>query len=164
MSASVRISMKVARQLEADAGNVWADRGAIGELSAAIFRAERASTRRIVAKKPKEAKRKAKREETSEIREAVMNRARGNCEACGRPCSEVSPLEMDHFFGRAKTQQTTMNCWALCHGCHLDKTNNHPSSAWWLSRFYGHAEWHGYWDVAKRAKRRLAFVNARGGK
>jgi 5-methylcytosine-specific restriction endonuclease McrA len=90
---------------------------------------------------------KAHRQSTNEIRTAVMQRAQGRCEGCGRVCS-VFDLQMDHFFGgsgRRRQQQSVETCWALgrlC--CHPDKTDNKPNAAHWRAKWREHCRTHGY--------------------
>lgn len=110
----------------------------------------------------RETKRLTKREETAEIRKAVMRRAEFQCECCGAVATSLMPLELDHFWGRGKAQQTECNCWALCHHCHHDKTNNAPSAAHWLREFAMHAQKYGLSVERQTAIRRLAFVETRG--
>lgn len=93
------------------------------------------------------------------LREAVLERAGGTCECgCGQPLFRA---EIDHAFGRARAEESLETCWALTPRCHFAKTNNSPSAAHWLTRFEAHAEAHGYFAAAARARTRLFFVNAR---
>lgn len=158
MSAQVKLSLRAAR-------NVYdfcdPNSPSARELEAAIARATRASATRKRLGAPKRAKKASKREETQAIRAAVMERARGRCEACGVP-SVV--LELDHQHGRGKAPQSVENCRALCPLCHREKTLSRPSAAHWLKDFAAHCDVYGYAAEAKRARARLSFVEARGGK
>lgn len=159
MTASVKLSLRAAqallsyRPLELTTSREW------GELSDAIARAERASKTRARLAKPKREKKATKREETVLVRVLVMARADGRCESCG---ASAVPLELDHQHGRGKAPQSRFNCRALCLHCHREKTLSRPSAAHWLEDFIQHAERHGYTAEAKRARARLAFVEARG--
>lgn len=118
-------------------------------------------------------RRKEKRKElteaiaaTSEVRRMVMLRAAGQCEARAIRGGlhtfrcRTQGSEFDHFFGRARSESVE-TCWFLCTACHRLKTENKPSSAWWLEAFLSHAELYGYTDAAERAKARLNFVQVR---
>ena len=95
-----------------------------------------------------------------EVREAVIRRALWKCECgCGRA---IPPGEVDHFFGRAKADETVATCWVLTPRCHFEKTNNHPTAGEWLNRFVRHADRHGYTDARNRAQLALLWKEARG--
>ena len=83
-----------------------------------------------------------------------MERASGYCERCFHWAGE--DLHADHFFGRAKAEETPANVWALCVSCDHMKTNNQPHAQIWLQWFSLHASLHGYADAAKRAQDKLA--------
>lgn len=83
-----------------------------------------------------------------------MKRADGHCESCFRFFGDDG--RADHFFGRAKSEETEANVWGLCVSCDHDKTNNNPSARIWLERFGLHCALHGYVEAAKRAKDKLA--------
>lgn len=130
--------------------------GAANELAAALKpkrSVKLAATRRT-------AKRETKKEETARIREAVMARCAGYCEWCGTAGPDRR-LELDHFFGRVRVQQSERTCWMLCPACHFSKTRNVPSATVWLERFIGHAGSLGYHEEAGMATRRLGMVQAR---
>lgn len=150
---SVRISAKTAQvALDILVPSQWTNR-AIAELEAAL------KPKRSVklARARKAVKAKTKREETAEIRAAVMKRADGACEACRRLFTEDMPGQMDHMFSR-REPQTERSCWALCFGCHKIKTLNSPSAEAWLRGFWGHALKHGFREEAERARRRLESI------
>lgn len=126
------------------------------EVERAIVSAERASSLRASRRQARGEKKAAKREATSEVREAVMVRALGHCECCGAFVGETH-LQLDHLEGRARSESVE-TCWALCFGCHYSKTNNCPSARVWLERFTAHALAHGYAEAAERARRRLEGV------
>lgn len=121
-----------------------------------------APRRKSAAVRKTEAKRRAKRTETSAIYDAADDRAAGRCEACGLLFETSDGPELDHFRGRGKAQQTIENCWLLHRTCHHQRTNNSPSAAYWLERFIIHADKHGYAAEAARARVRLATVRTRG--
>lgn len=157
---TVRISLKTARRLlevcELPDNLVSAVQlSAVGALKAAM-----SPKRSVVAsRKRKDSKKKTKREETAEIRAAVMKRAAGGwCEAGRDECPPPS-LELDHFFGR-RGPQSERTCWALCWRCHKDKTSNFPSAGEWLRRFIDHCQKYGYHAEAERARARLHGVVA----
>lgn len=102
------------------------------------------------------AKRAAHREETARIREAVMTRAGGYCEACGGPATGTDPLVLDHMLGgigRRRQRQSVETCWAI-HGmtCHVNRTNNAPAAALWRTWMQLFLERHGY-PVPKELQR-----------
>jgi 5-methylcytosine-specific restriction endonuclease McrA len=160
VSATVRLSLRAAKAIAASGvlTRMTTSHSAMAELDAAIAKASRASATRRTLRKPKEAKRKAKREARGEVGAAVMDRAHGRCECCG---SGDGLLELEHFFGRARAESLE-TCWALCRACHRSKTDNDPSAAWWLKRFARHCEHYRYSEAEARARKRLAFVEARG--
>jgi hypothetical protein len=167
MSASVRISLKAARELlkVAHLNDPFRPESsrAQDELSAAIDRATRASATRRKLRQPKEEKRAAKRAATSAVREAVLERAQGTCECgCGEPFTfGISGLAtMDHFEGKARSESLE-TCWALRWACHNRKTNNYPDAAFWLESFIAHCDKHAYPEAADRARTRLGYVLAR---
>lgn len=96
------------------------------------------------------------------IREAVFERANGDCE-CG--CGDgVTPEfgRCDHFFGRAKVVEAIDNCWALTVKCDEAKTANRPSARYWLEKFIVHARKHGYDMEAVRAENKVAVLIQKG--
>lgn len=94
------------------------------------------------------------------VRAAVVTRADGRCECgCGAP---VPPGEVDHFFGRAKSEESVANCWLLTPACHFAKTRNSPSARAWLVKFRAHAELHGYLEAQIRAESKDAWLKAKG--
>lgn len=110
-----------------------------------------------VRRKPKP---KEKRQATADVRAAVLERANGLCECgCARPFVLRGP-ELDHFFGRARSESVE-SCWVLRSDCHHRKTNNVPNAAVWLEKFRAHCVHYNYWDEAKKAGRRLAYVEAK---
>jgi 5-methylcytosine-specific restriction endonuclease McrA len=107
-------------------------------------------------------KKRARREVANFLRALVVKRAEGTCEACG---SGQMGLEVDHFFGgngRRKALEAKETCWALCHSCHLNKTNNRPSPAYWLRAFASHAEKHGFGEAWQQTVKRLSSLDAQG--
>lgn len=158
MAPSIRISRKTAQAL---LGLVEGyNPGLTQTLRAALAPRPKKALPFVPRKKAKATKKRTKKEETSEIRAAVMNRAAGDCEACsfGFDGTALSRLDLDHFFGRVRVKQSERNCWALCRICHREKTRNDPSAAHWLERFIKHAEKHGYSEEAGMATRRLAAL------
>lgn len=91
---------------------------------------------------------------------ALATRAGGRCECgCG---AAVPPGEVDHFFGRAKADESEATCWVLTPRCHYAKTANSPSARSWLERFIAHCERHGYAESETRAKAKLEWLIAKG--
>lgn len=160
---SVRISWKDARAIVSDleAWNVHGrglSRGAHVALD--NLRSSLAPKKFVKASRArKAAKKKTKKEETAEIRAAVMKRADGMCECgCGCPLSGTAfngIAELDHFFPKGRTKQSIRTCWALRRACHQAKTLNHPSPDSWLARFIRHCERNGYPVEGSIALRRL---------
>jgi hypothetical protein len=162
VSATIRLSLRAARTViywrpGVDARG--AEDFAFRELEAAIAKALRASATRAQLRKPKVAKRKAKKHAWGQVRDAVVARAANRCEACTGWL--VGLAQVDHFFGRSRAE-TVETCWALCRQCHEEKTINRPSAASWLIAFAKHCAKHGYSEAEARARKRLAFVQARG--
>lgn len=95
----------------------------------------------------------------SSLRARLITRAHGLCECgCGRP---VPPGEVDHFFGKAKAEETDATCWVLTVDCHFEKTRNHPKISVWLERFITHCRKHGYNEAILRAQARLVYADTR---
>lgn len=113
------------------------------------------------ARKRREAKKKTHREEIGAIREAVLQRAKGVCEACNNTCGD---LEVDHFFGgsRRRSLQSETTCWALCPGCHREKTRNVPNASHWLTIFTIHASGYRYERAATLARQRNDALRIQG--
>lgn len=89
----------------------------------------------------------------------LITRCRGSCECgCG---AKVPPGELDHFFGRAKAEESEATCWVLSVRCHYQKTRNSPTSSEWFRRFIAHCRRHGYAEAQRRAEARLDFVDTR---
>lgn len=91
------------------------------------------------------------------LRDAVLTRAAGRCEACG---ADGQLLELDHFFGRARSE-TVETCWMLCGEDHFQKTNSLPGRRFWLLRFQRHAEKHGFGKALQLVGQQLALDAAR---
>lgn len=96
----------------------------------------------------------------------LIARCRGRCE-CGCD-AKVPPGEVDHFFGRAKAEETEATCWVLSVRCHFEKTRNSPTSSEWFRRFIAHCQRQvardggdTYTAAAVRASARLDFVDTR---
>jgi 5-methylcytosine-specific restriction endonuclease McrA len=174
MSASVRISRKTALFLRA----LVDDKEKTGDWRAESQRCVD-ELRASLAPKPKKTlpfksrkavtatKKRSKRDETAEIREAVMARASNRCECgCGLQFegdfwrSYANEAELDHMFGRGRAKQSVRNTWALARACHRRKTLNTPSAAHWLNLFIAHAEKHGYSEEAGMATRLLGKQQA----
>ena len=91
----------------------------------------------------------------------LITRCRGLCECgCG---AKVPPGEVDHFFGRARSEETEATCWVLSVRCHYAKTRNSPDASHWFRLFAAHCDRYDYFDAAKRARARLDFVDTRRG-
>lgn len=95
--------------------------------------------------------------------QALAARARGRCECqCGRL---IPPAHADHFFGRAKAEETEFNVWLLSVECDYAKTNNRPSAGVWLERFMAHCARYagdGYRQAQERAHAKLDWLRAKG--
>ena len=90
------------------------------------------------------ARKRERREKTAGIRERVMERADGCCEACGMGAFN---LALDHFLGgsgRRLVVESVEMCWALCRSCDRSKTDNSPSAKHWIQLFIEHCRRHGY--------------------
>ena len=95
------------------------------------------------------------------VRAAVMKRADGKCEACGKWKGEA--LTYDHAHSRREPDAVETG-WALCWDpCHAAKTRNDPSAQWWIRRFIEHCEKHGYETSASRSRVRLEVQIAKFG-
>jgi len=89
----------------------------------------------------------------------IVTRAASRCECgCG---ARVPPGELDHFFGRAKVEESEGNCWILTPACHFSKTNNAPSAREWLTRFIAFAERHGYVEALVRAESKRMYLKTK---
>lgn len=95
-----------------------------------------------------------------QVRAAVVTRAGGFCEACCRYVGDEG--HADHFFGRAKAEESAATVWLLCLQCDDAKTHNRPSAAVWLERFTLHASLHGYKEATERAQVKLAVLKQKG--
>lgn len=165
---TIRLSLRAAKTLLTDLA-ARSDVGlgvarAFAELESSISKAERTSSRRVLARKPKAEKKAAKRDETSAIREAVFARAttfagHARCEFCDMNHA----TDLHHVFGRIRVRQSVENTMAVCRWCHRRVTDNQPSAAHWLERTIRHLERYGYVAEVAKASARLAFVEARGG-
>lgn len=148
---SVRISLKTARACV----SVLRDSGQYA-LAEELLRAMEPKRSVKAAKVRKTAKKRTKKEETAEIREALLARAGGVCECgCGEQLEGSSfhwRAEMDHFFPKARTRQTVKTCWLVAAHCHRMKTANDPDAAYWLEKFASHCETYGYTSEANRAR------------
>lgn len=103
----------------------------------------------------KTAKRESAKEKRSAVRDAVMSRANGYCEVCR--IHSACPLELDHFFGRARAESVD-TCWAVCRWCHHKKTNNSPSAQHWLRAFIEWSGRYGFHESAAKAQARLDAI------
>ncbi len=97
---------------------------------------------------------------TQKLRAQVVARAKGRCEACGKPAGESG--HMDHAFGRAKAAQSISSCWLLCLRCDEAKTQNRPSGAHWAQLFGEHCKFYGYLPELERARAKYLVLKARG--
>jgi hypothetical protein len=103
--------------------------------------------RKNSARVKRETKRKIHREETTAIREAVVYRANGFCEACWLQGYERPGTELDHFeggSGRRRERQSVENTWLLCSQSHRARSLNAPSAAHWNRLWKEHTSKHGY--------------------
>lgn len=107
-----------------------------------------------------------------EVRRDVFARANGRCECgCRRPI-DFEYGRLDHFFGRAKAEETVVNCWALAPPCDDAKTRNSPSATHWLHKFVVHCalatlsdpqETRAYFEAMDRAMTKLAVLRQKLG-
>ena len=88
-----------------------------------------------------------------DVRAAVVNRADGCCEACGRGVGENG--EFDHYFSRREADHVSTG-WYLCRECHFRRTRNEPSAQHWIRRFMEHCKKFGFEVSHQRAAARLA--------
>lgn len=96
------------------------------------------------------------------VRRLVFARANGRCECgCLRFITEETG-RLDHFWGRAKAEETVETCWALSVACDEAKTANRPTSMHWNLKFLIHCAIHGYERSETRAAVRDAALRARG--
>ena len=94
----------------------------------------------------------------------LVERSGGNCESCHRPFGlGLLTAEADHFFARAKAEESEATVWLICRECHHAKTNNYPDAATWLLRFATFCDAHGFVASAARARARLFAVEVRAG-
>ena len=91
----------------------------------------------------------------ADLRLQIVTRSGLRCE-CGCKRAAVRG-EMDHFFGRAKAEETLATLWWLRVECHHEKTENKPSRAFWLLKFIAHCGRHDYPSSADRAQRDLEW-------
>lgn len=97
------------------------------------------------------------------VRRAVCERAGGNCEACGAWIGEAGEEgQADHYFGRAKAEETVATVWIICPGCHSRKTLNTPDAAFWIRAFVAHCERHGFTAERELALTKLSTLIAKG--
>jgi hypothetical protein len=153
---SVRISLKTARRLMELINRDSVPAGSSFEAINGLRRAMEPKRSIKASRVRKTAKRATKKEETAAVRDLVMERADGFCEACEINFDpDLRPGELDHFWGRGKEKQTAENCWALCRGCHRAKTDNVPSRSYWLAQFGNHCAVKGYDRQCARANREI---------
>ncbi len=79
-----------------------------------------------------------------------------------RRAVDVAINHLDHFFGRAKAEETIETCWVLRPECHYEKTRNWPSARHWLLKFLVHCGRHAYVSAADRAQAKLEWNEAMG--
>lgn len=100
----------------------------------------------------------AKRAASKAVYRAVKARAAGRCEACG--ARRGAAMHMDHFWGRAKADESVETCWMLCPHCDRLKTENVPSRMEWLVRFAAHCAAHRYDSQKPRIESQIALERA----
>jgi 5-methylcytosine-specific restriction endonuclease McrA len=133
---AIRISYRTAQKL---ASLLQGDEAEVEQLRAELRQALKPKRAVKAAKTRRTAKATIRRDAWAEVREAVVQRALGDCEAC--ECPIYGPAEVDHFFGgngRRRSLESVATCWALCADCHWLKTRNDPSAAYWPKRFAEH--------------------------
>jgi len=105
---------------------------------------------RLAGLSPKERKEKAAvlyRLDMAVIRQHVLERAAGRCEACGSRFYAFNMPQIDHWLGgsgRRRPQQSVKTCWALCVACDKARTHNRPSAEHWNALFKKHCQKYGY--------------------
>lgn len=163
MSATVRISTKSAKALRAMEGRFdfsATERRAFDELERALSKSPKKREATKARRQRRESTVKTKRDQTAEVRAAVMARACNQCEVCSWVPRSLE-LELHHAFGRVRVKQAPENCLALCRECHARLTRNEPSAAHWWLKVATAFERLGFAVSAARARDRLAFVSAR---
>ena len=102
---------------------------------------------------------------TKRVRAEVAARAEGNCEACSAWVGlDGESGHLDHFFGRAKAEESVSTCWLLCGACDTHKTLNKPTAVFWLVAFISHAEKHSYAAELEMAHAKLGVRHAKTGR
>lgn len=102
---------------------------------------------------------RTKAADTRVLRETIVLRADGRCECCTMFVGQLG--EMDHFFGRAKVEQSVETCWYLCRSCHRDKTDNKPIALVWVAAFMAHCRAHGYSAALDMAAKKGDWLQAK---
>ncbi len=96
------------------------------------------------------------------IRATVVERAGGNCEACGKSLGPESERgHFDHFFSRRNSEEVETG-WLICPPCDEARTQNRPSATYWLAAFALHALKHGYADANFWALSKISVLAVRG--
>ncbi len=96
------------------------------------------------------------------IRQAVFARSKGRCECgCEKPITFESG-HADHFFGRAKAEESVDTVWFLALHCDELKTTCRPSSIHWCRLFFAHARKHGYQKQMERVEAKARVLIAKG--
>ena len=114
------------------------------ELAASLRRYNQPKRSIRAARARRDEKRTTRREEMAALREAVMKRAGGKCEACGMSSTR---LHCDHWqggVGRRRAEQSIATTWALCPSCDFARTRNNPDAETWNRTFAAHCAEHGY--------------------
>lgn len=132
-----------------------------GELKLADALAPRKSLKAPKSKRgarvAKAAKRETRRGKIARIREAVRERADGQCEAqvlrrdaigfeVWYRCQNSGSI-LDHWLGgsgRRQAFESVETTWFLCEGCNGKRGANDPSAAHWNEAFEEHCVKHGY--------------------
>jgi 5-methylcytosine-specific restriction endonuclease McrA len=162
MSGRVSISRRAARLLLGMLGVARLhpyETDAVDELKAAL--APKKAKPWATAKKLKAAKHKAKRDETAEIRAAVMKRAElGTASNISGPLCEVCRVwrasDMHHAFGRVRVRQSVTNCVAVCRRCHDRIGRNEPNAFECWRELFHHFRRNGYGAEAAQAEKNAA--------
>lgn len=154
MSASVRISRKAAKELEAYLFHRIPETWAYKQLAAALKVSDKKKLARKTRAAAQKSKWKTRKERFSAIRSQVEKRAGGFCEGCGSRLSDFDPGEADHFWGRARAESVD-TVWLLDRSCHRNKTAGSPSREFWMEAFGAHCAENGYGAQAARVDREL---------
>jgi hypothetical protein len=87
----------------------------------------------------------------------VRERDRGQCCAHGWNGRCLGMLELDHFYGKAKAEESPETLWLLCARHHRLKTDGWPGRLAWLELYRSHCTGYGYADELARLEGMVAL-------